>query len=137
MLSSRRLSLCWLALMLLLKAALPLLAVGAAQAQGKTLVEVCTVYGVKTVVLDAAGQVLGDASEQGDSSHSDTGVPGSDHCVLAGVVAHSAPGSAPAPEAQPSSSAGLPPPATAPPRAVLDAAALWAARLHHAPPLLK
>lgn len=136
MLSPRRLSLCWLALMLLLKAALPLLAVGAAQAQGKTLVEVCTVYGVKTVVLDAAGQVLGDAADLDNGSHSDSAAPSSDHCVLAGVVAYAAPGPSTAIEALPSSLAGLPPPATAPPRAALDAAARWAARLHHAPPIL-
>lgn len=136
MLSPRRLSLCWLALMLLLKAALPLLAVGAAQAQGKTLVEVCTVYGVKTVVLDAAGQVLGDAADLDDGSHSDGAAPGSDPCVLTGVVAYAAPGPSPTIETLPSSLAGLPPPATAPPRAALDAAARWAARLHHAPPIL-
>lgn len=137
MLSPRRLSLCWLALMLLLKAALPLLAVGAAQAQGKTLVEVCTVYGVKTVVLDAAGQVIGEAADLGDNSHSDSAVPSGDPCVLAGVVAHAAPGTVPWFAGLPSSLGSLLPPATAPPRAALDAAALWAARLHHAPPVLK
>jgi hypothetical protein len=135
--SLRRLSLCWLALMLLLKAALPWLAVGAAQAQGKTLVEVCTVYGVKTVVLDGAGPGLGEASERGDSHPFDRATPGSDHCVLASVLAHAASGRLPVSSAQPSSVAGLPaPPVTAAPRAALDAAARWVVRQHHAPPVL-
>ncbi|MFN3416956.1 MAG: hypothetical protein ACK4ZD_11650 [Caldimonas sp.] len=134
--SPRRLSLCWLALMLLLKAALPLLAAGAAQAQGRTLVEVCTVYGVKTVVLDAAGQVLGDASDESKGSHSDTASPGADHCPLVNAVGHAAPARTPAHGAVPSSHPDLRPPATAPPRACLDAAARWAARVHHAPPIL-
>lgn len=133
--SSRRLSLCWLALMLLLKAALPWLAVGAAQAQGKTLVEVCTVYGVKTVVLDAAGEVRGDAADPGDS-HTDTVTPASEHCALAGMVTHAAPGAATAALGRALPDEGLPPPATAPPRAALDATAVWAARLHRAPPFL-
>lgn len=123
--------------MLLLKAALPLLAVGAAQAQGRTLVEVCTVYGVKTVALDAAAsQVLADAADSDDGSHSGIAAPGGEHCALAAMVAVSAPGTGLATEALPSSSEGLPPPATAPPRTALDATALWAARLHHAPPIL-
>lgn len=133
--SSRRLSLCWLALMLLLKAALPLLAVGAAQAQGRTLVEVCTVYGVKTVVLDAGGKLLGDAADP-DDDHTDAPHPVSEHCALASLVAHAAPGAASDPMVRASPDEGRPPPATAPPRAALDAVARWVARLHHAPPAL-
>lgn len=133
--SPRRLSLCWLVLMLLLKAALPLLAASAAQAQGKTLVEVCTLYGVKTVVLDAAGKVLGEASDLGDE-HTDKAAPSGEPCVLAAVVAYAAVGREGSSDVLPSSSPDLIPPATAPPRPVLDAAALWAARLHHAPPVL-
>lgn len=132
--SSRRLSLCWLALMLLLKAALPLLAAGAARAQGKTLVEVCTVYGVKTVVLDAAGEVLGHTAD-GGGSHTDTALPSGEHCALAHVVAQGAPGLSPAAQALPAPAEGPPPSATAPPRAAQDALARWAARLHHAPPI--
>ena len=66
------------ALALLLKAAMPLLATGSAHAQGKALVEVCTVYGVATVTLD------GNESpplHDGASSHA------ADHCVLSGLVA--------------------------------------------------
>ncbi|WP_062193695.1 DUF2946 family protein [Caldimonas taiwanensis] len=130
----RPLSLCWLALMLVLKAALPWLAVGAAQAQGKTLVEVCTVYGVKTVVLDDRGQVLDDSADPEDS-HADAVAASGEHCVLASLVAHAAPGLV---WTLPSRfyTEGLPPPATAPPRPVLDAAAQWAVWLHHAPPVL-
>jgi hypothetical protein len=40
------------AMALLLKAGVPLLASAAAGVQGKSLVEVCTVYGVATVVVD-------------------------------------------------------------------------------------
>ena len=52
----------------LLQSAMPLLASVSARAQGKSLVEVCTVYGVATVVLDAQGRPdPGPASEHGEA----------------------------------------------------------------------
>lgn len=65
-----------LALALLLKAAVPLLAVAAADAQGKALFEVCSAYGVRTVVLDEA-----------PAPHpTDAAVHGGEQCVLASLL---------------------------------------------------
>lgn len=52
-----------LAAALLLRAAVPLIATAAAQRQGLTLAEVCSVYGVRMVAVDAGHGVQGD--EQG------------------------------------------------------------------------
>ncbi|WKB52884.1 DUF2946 family protein [Eleftheria terrae] len=118
---------------LLLKAAVPLLASAAAQQQGKTLVEVCTVYGIKTVALEADGSTT-DLPADTDP-HGAAAVHGSDHCVLSGMLAHAAPAQAPA------AAIRVPPhwlpPATAPPSTTVpDAAAAWSARLYHPPPSL-
>jgi hypothetical protein len=112
------------ALVLLLKAAMPLLASASAQVQGKTLVEVCTVYGVSLVPLD--GQSPEPAPEP-MAQH------GGEHCTLTALAALAlseppalgvAPGlmrEASAPRAHPSSQAP-------------DACATWVARLKHGPP---
>jgi hypothetical protein len=114
----------WLfAAALLLKAAMPLLASASAQMQGKTLVEVCTVYGVSLV------------PQQGQAPAHDQGVPhGSEHCALAALAVLAAPElpalavarmrlreTSPRPE-HPSSQAP-------------DACAAWVARLRHGPPI--
>lgn len=124
--SSRRASLSvWVfAAALLLKSAMPWLASASAQMQGKTLVEVCTVYGVSLV---AQG---GDSREPAPDHPSDHG---SEHCALSALTAL-APIEpavfAPAPvllraaaplRAHPSSQAP-------------DACATWVARLKHGPP---
>lgn len=121
---SRRLAL-WLAVCaLMLKAAVPLLATTAAHAQGKALVEVCTVYGVATVMLDgqpeAPEHVLPHAG---------------DACVLSALLAFGHDG--------PSLHAGdmrvacaAPPLAAATTAHRHDATAAWAARLKHGPPHL-
>lgn len=113
------------ALALLLKAAVPLLATASAHAQGKTLVEVCTVYGVSTVALDGH-----------DSAPASGHAPAhaSDHCALSGLVTLGAPPAcsavfvaahvASASERSFSSTSGS------------DACALWVARLKHGPPSL-
>lgn len=73
-----------LALALLLKAGVPMLASLAADLQGKTLFEVCTVYGVRTVAVDSGGK--GDsAPADGASAH------GGDVCVLSGLLGLPAP----------------------------------------------
>ena len=113
---------------LLLKAAVPLLAVAAAHAQGQALVEICTVYGIKTVAVDAQGQPAeGDPEHGAEAAHADT------PCALTGLlaVAGAAPvagGQVPAVgRATPHQLAHAPP--TRP-----DRSAHWFARLTHAPP---
>ncbi|MGY4827405.1 DUF2946 family protein [Sphaerotilaceae bacterium SBD11-9] len=108
---------------LLLKAAVPLLASASAQAQGKALVEVCTVYGVATVALDDGGS---QPAPEHATAHA------GDHCALNALAALAAPQAA-APVAV------VTLPATAPPRAhpsaqAPDACATWVARLKHGPP---
>jgi hypothetical protein len=113
------------AMALLLKAAMPLLATASAELQGKTLVEVCTVYGVSLVPLEGQGQEPAPAPM---SQH------GGDHCALTALAALAAPEpllaleapalhESPAPRAHPSSQAP-------------DACATWVARLKHGPPIL-
>lgn len=101
---------------------MPLLATASAHAQGKTLVEVCTVYGVALVPL--AGQ--GEAPATGHGAHAE-------QCALTALVAL-APAEFPALGTVPAwagHAAGLR--AHAPPPAC-DACAAWAARLQHGPP---
>ena len=110
---------------LLLKAAVPMLASASAQMQGKTLVEVCTVYGVSLVAQ------AGDTGEPAPDHPSDHG---SEHCALTALTALApvepavfAPApvalrDAPTPRAHPSSQAP-------------DACASWVARLKHGPPV--
>lgn len=113
---------------LLLKAAAPMLATASAELQGKTLVEVCTVYGVATVVLDAAGE---GAPAPADS----TAAHSTDHCALTGLLALAV--TEPLVSAWPSvQRAQAPPPPPAGAHAVPDAQTRWAARLKHGPPAL-
>ncbi len=111
--------------LLLLKSAMPLVASAVAQAQGKNLVEVCTLYGVATVVLDADGQPL-PAGEH---------AAGGEHCALSALMALATPDVPPAlPGGQ--VRAAAPPlllPVAAPCR---DACATWVALLHHGPPAI-
>ena len=111
--------------MLLLKAAMPMLAGAAAQAQGKALVEVCTTYGVSLVPLDGQGDQT-PASEH-------TIAHAGDHCALSALAALAAPGS---PEL---AVAGAPLREALGRRAhssspAHDACATWVARLKHGPP---
>ena len=109
---------------LLLKSAMPWLASASAQMQGKTLVEVCTVYGVSLVAPNGKG---GEPMPDHPSDH------GSEHCALTALTAFSTvepptfapakvePREAVAPRAHRSSQAP-------------DACATWVARLKHGPP---
>ena len=115
-----------LSAMLLLKAAMPWLATAAAQAQGKALVEVCTVYGIARVALDA-----GDAPAA-PSSAAHVG----DHCLLSGGLVHLAAlppeeGSSTALRIVVNGAAGYRGQAPLP---LPDASARWAAGLAHGPP---
>ncbi len=117
-----------LAFALLLKAAVPMLAVAAADAQGKALFEVCSAYGVRTVAPDRqAGQPAPLEHPAGAAAH------GGEHCALAGLLVLAAPGcsGAVAPAAASQAGGRLALRAAAPPP---DAAADWAARLQHGPP---
>lgn len=123
---SRRVTLWVFALALLLKAAVPMLASAAAEVQGKTLVEVCTVYGVKTIALDGAT----DAPHDGDPQAGH----GAEHCALGALVAGGALeapalGLRVAAEADASRLTSVPPAPAAP-----DASATWLAQRKHGPP---
>jgi hypothetical protein len=109
---------------LLLKSAMPFLASASAQMQGKTLVEVCTVYGVSMVPLGSSGH---EPAPEHVADHS------GEHCVLSALVAFASaepPGLAPVPVAP---RAGALRTARPSPRAP-DACAAWVARLKHGPP---
>jgi hypothetical protein len=111
---------------LLLKAAMPMLASASAHAQGKAVVEVCTVYGVSLVALD--GQDTAPAPDH-LASHGDQ------HCALSALTAliEAPTGLALAlPATRPADPA---PHAQAQPL-VPDASAAWVARLTHGPPAL-
>ena len=108
---------------MLLKAAVPLLASASAHAQGKTVVEVCTVYGVATVALDSG------ASHEPASSAAVHG----DHCTLSPLLAFAAPPAGAATPALPGparDAASVSRRVPEPP----DACARWVAGLQHAPP---
>ncbi|HEY0821634.1 MAG TPA: DUF2946 family protein [Rhizobacter sp.] len=119
---SSRFALWLFACALLLKAAVPLLASTSAEAQGKALVEVCTVYGVKTVALDGEPGPVHEATHAGD------------HCTLSAVMALAA--------LQPTADVGVMPrlPQALPTRpftsAAPDASARWRAQLKQGPPAL-
>ena len=111
---------------LLLKAAMPVLASASAQMQGKTLVEVCTVYGVSMVPLGPSSH---DPATDHVADHS------GEHCALTALAALASVGSprlAPVPVALHD---GSPPVAQASSEAP-DACATWVARLKHGPPAL-
>jgi hypothetical protein len=139
---------------LLLKAAVPMLASAAAGLQGKSVAQICTVYGVATVAaqqaMDAAYAAHSDhaghaghahadhAAHVGqagstDHSHHSAAAHGGDHCALAGMVALAAEDDA-APFVQPPVHRA---PAPQPARsacAATDSCALWVARLKQGPP---
>jgi len=119
----------WLfAAALLLKSAMPMLASASAQVQGKTVVEICTVYGVSLVALDGE-PVDHPAGPAGDHP----GDHAADHCTLTALTAFAADEPAAlVPLVSAPRAAAAPPAAAVEPAA--DALARWAARLHHAPP---
>jgi hypothetical protein len=121
-----------LAVLLVLKAAVPLLAAAAAVRQGVPLAQVCTVYGVRTVPVAAtahAGHALPDAPGDHQASHG-TG----EHCALVSLAA------GPLPDAVPAVQAHAPPQARVATTVMdsalpADAALRWLSARLHAPPV--
>jgi hypothetical protein len=121
--------------LLLLQGALPAVAVWAAASRGVALVEVCSVYGVRTVAvgIDASGLAgARDDAPPGGEAHSQ-GEP----CALAFLLAN------PLLELPPVAAwlPGLTAPATHVPNSLqhalpFDARLRWLAMRHHAPPSL-
>jgi hypothetical protein len=108
-------------LLLLLQTALPWLASQAALVRGVSLVEVCTVYGMRTVAVPASD----DAAEHVPAAHE------GDRCLLQAL------GYGPVAVAQIDAVAAtptLPHPAERQAAAPHDAAARWAALRKHGPP---
>jgi DUF2946 family protein len=117
----------WLAAFaLLLKAAVPMLATASAHVQGKTLVEVCTVYGMATVAVDDQGAPL-PPPEHGTAHNGE-------HCVLSGLMALStpAPVAAHLPVVEPALALRVGATYFQTP----DANAVWISGLKHGPPAL-
>ena len=108
--------------LLLLKAAVPLLAMAAAQSRGVALVEVCSVYGVRTVAVD------------GPAEPAPIHAAGEGHCTLASLLGPWAPVPAAALPQIPISAAidGPTVELGGPPRA--DASQRWLTAQLHAPP---
>jgi len=138
--------------LLVLKAAVPMLAAGAAQARGIGVAEVCPIYGVALPFASQRHDAHGDAGHAGvhagageehpgigeeplglgdHGPHGHAAQPG-DHCALAGLASLAATGAA-LPAVTP---AGAAPPGSAASAGVSfhDACAAWAARLRHGPP---
>jgi len=127
---------------LLLKAAVPMFAAGAAQMRGVPVAEVCTVYGVAlpgpsgSGRSEHAGHAHHHAEHSGHEDHSkhSAAAHSGDHCALTALAALAVPDTAM--------------PAVTPAHAVVfqlpsatctgfrDGCAAWAARLEHGPPAL-
>lgn len=119
-----------LGLLMLLKAAMPLLATLAAHARSLPLVEVCTVYGVRLVVSDerspdhpAGPEAPVDAAAHVDKSCALTPLLASAALPTAATLPHW-PARAQTPAAHPRTPAGIP----------ADASRRWLTARLHAPP---
>ena len=117
-----------LTLALLLKAAMPMLASASAHAQGKAVVEVCTVYGVSLVALDGQDQTPAPATDH-------LAAHGDQHCALSALTALVEPDVG-TQLALPALLPIEPLPRVQAPPLVADASAAWIARLKHGPPAL-
>jgi hypothetical protein len=123
---------------LALKAAVPLFAVAAAQAQGVAVAELCSVYGVALPVSSATAQAHAH-HHGGHAGHDDHGphspAHAGDHCALTALATMAVPDVAPL--RAPSPAASICKHATTSASATIrDACAAWAARLEHGPPSL-
>ncbi|HEX6707961.1 MAG TPA: DUF2946 family protein [Albitalea sp.] len=129
----------WLAACaLLLKAAVPLLASAAAAHQGRSVAEVCSVYGVALPSRQDphAGHHHHAGHGSGDEHRSHAlAAHGSDHCALSALASFAPPDALPAALPQP---LRLPAPRPLADRLSLaaDDCAAWVAQLHHGPPRL-
>lgn len=126
---------------LLLNAAAPFLAVGAAHARGIGLADVCSVYGVR---LSADSRVAGDVGDDDTAAtpgrDGSGSLPGqshpsahaSDHCALTALSAFAMPAATATGFAASGSVSAVVPSAS--PRDFGDATARWVTQLHHGPP---
>jgi hypothetical protein len=108
---------------LVLKAAMPWLASASAELQGRTLVEVCSVYGVSLVPVDG-----GHHDAPATDHHAN------DHCALTALSPCAGFDSAPAAVIM-NARAASPAPRAHPSPQAPDACANWVARLKHGPPV--
>ena len=124
---------------LVLKAAVPLLAAGAAHLQGVPVGSICGIYGVTLpgVKADPHAHHHGHPGEHGDAAPSDdapahASVSDRNHCALTSLAAMAVPDLPALPSATTATAA------TAPPRIAHaqadDACAAWVARMQHPPP---
>jgi hypothetical protein len=113
---------------LVLKAAMPVLATGAAKVRDVPVAEICSVYGV---VLHVASD--GQGGDRQGSHRGDAHAP--DHCALTGLATLAFFGAGEPPVLPPAGAAAGIRSAVACPAARDDCAA-WAAQLHHGPPAL-
>lgn len=133
---------------LLLETAVPMFASAAARAQGKSVADICAVYGVATVALQAAD---GDHDEhEGHADHADHAdhsghdsdpgshpgaSHGSDHCALMALAALAPHDMGPG--VLPTGTRRADSPRFASFDPIPDASAAWAARLWHGPPVVQ
>jgi len=117
------------ALVLLLKAAVPMLAAASAQAQGRALADVCTVYGVVTVV----SAVPGSDEPRGPTSKEHAAGHVGDPCALTALTASAAPAPRDAVVQRPAR-CHVDKPQTAGPQPH-DPLDRWLSRLEHGPPI--
>jgi hypothetical protein len=125
---------------LVLKAAVPLLAAGAAQLQGVPVGSICGIYGV---TLPGKADPHAHHHAQHHAHHGHDAPAGDDapahggshreHCALTGLASMALPDVATAPSL-PATAALSPPQRRAAPRCGGDACAAWAARMQHPPP---
>jgi hypothetical protein len=124
---------------LLLRAAVPLLAAGAAQMRGLPIAEVCPVYGVAMPAAPGSMHAdhahhHGEHSGQEDHGSHSTAVHTGDHCALTALAVFAAP--EPPMQAVRTAKAGIPELHTEHGAALCDRCAIWVARLKHGPPNL-
>jgi hypothetical protein len=136
---SIRALLCAFASLLLVKAAVPLLAAGAAHLQGVPVGSICGIYGV-TLPSAEAGPHANPHAHHGHHGHepASDGAPshaGADreHCALSGLAAMAVPALAAPPLAL--ARAVAPEPRRTERICAGDACAAWAARMQHPPPI--
>jgi hypothetical protein len=112
---------------LLLKAAMPVLATGAAKARDVAVADICSVYGV--VALQPVSHPQG-SDGQGSPDGTQHAL---DHCALTGLATLAFFGDAEPPQL-PADEAAAAPQIGVPCPAARDDCAAWAAQLHHGPP---
>jgi len=123
---------------LLLKAAVPMLAAGAAQMRGVSVADVCTVYGVTLAGAshhEHAGHAHHHVDPSGDDDHSSHSAAehSGDHCALTALAALAVPDTAMPAVARAYSVPSEPRVETS--DTFRDACASWVAQLKHGPPV--